>query len=105
MARTDRLPTAFDRIGLKYAFRARVLELPFQTIDIRRIDRTMAKHNICIGGTALVHEPSTFSTNGLRAEINKEEYDEGLLRIGTGDGELVSRRKGRKAGSANGCGV
>jgi hypothetical protein len=49
MARTNRLPTAFDRLGLKYAFRAlrgiiftRVLEFPFQTIDIRRIARHAA---------------------------------------------------------------
>ena len=62
MAQANRLPTTFDRIGLKYAFRAlggiifaRVLELPFETIDIRRIDRTMVKHNICSQGECALY--------------------------------------------------
>jgi hypothetical protein len=53
MARANCLPTAVDSIGVEYAPRALgwiisagSLQLPFQTIDIRRIDRTMAEHNV-----------------------------------------------------------
>jgi hypothetical protein len=57
MARANCLPATFDSIGLEYAPRtlrwiisARSLELPFQTIDIRRMDQTMAEHNVTSQG-------------------------------------------------------
>ena len=53
MARANCLPTTFDSIGVEYAPRAlrwilsaRSLEFPLQTIDIRRVNWTVAKHNI-----------------------------------------------------------
>jgi hypothetical protein len=53
MAREDCVPPTFDSVGLKDALgtlrriiSARSVKLTFQPIDIRRIDRTMAKHNV-----------------------------------------------------------
>ena len=53
MAGANCLPATFNGVDLEYALRALswiisacCLEFPFQTIDIRRIDRTMPKDNV-----------------------------------------------------------
>jgi hypothetical protein len=53
MARADCLPAAFDSVGLEYALgalgwiiAARGLELLFQTIDVRYVDRPVPKHDV-----------------------------------------------------------
>src|SRR4029450_3144581 len=74
MARANCLPTTFDSIGLEYAPRAlrwiisaRSLELPFQTIDKRRIDQTMAEHNVSSQGDRSIMPKSV---SGKSANLN-----------------------------------